>query len=204
MSSVTHALLLTHIETGDTNQASKLIQDHDMNVNVPDDSGNTLLHWAVSKNDEDMVKLLLIYGADMDVISKPATGGLSPLHLAARHNYFKIGQLLLAAGASVDILSVTCCTPLMEAAKQGQMHMVNVLIAAGANAMLVDENGFSSQYFAKKGGYMDIAEKLPKVSLDMWNHIKSQPDFKAKLEIMKSTAGGKKKKGGSKKKGKKK
>ena len=66
--------------------------------NITDESklNDTLLHWAVSFNHIDVVKLLLEYNADLNT---PNTEGHTPLHIACKHYNLEIIELLLLYGA---------------------------------------------------------------------------------------------------------
>ena len=66
--------------------------------NITDESklNDTLLHWAVSFNHIDVVKLLLEYNADLNA---PNTEGHTPLHIACKHYNLEIIELLLLYGA---------------------------------------------------------------------------------------------------------
>ena len=66
--------------------------------NITDESkvNDTLLHWAVSFNHIDVVKLLLEYNADLNA---PNTDGHTPLHIACKHYNLEIIELLLLYGA---------------------------------------------------------------------------------------------------------
>ena len=55
--------------------------DAGANVNAKDRSGATPLHWAVERDDLDIVKLLLTHGADADVANRQ-TDNHTPLTLA--------------------------------------------------------------------------------------------------------------------------
>lgn len=49
-------------------ELAKLFLDNGADVNVKDNFGQTLLHWAVMKNKVSSVRLLLEYNADINVM----------------------------------------------------------------------------------------------------------------------------------------
>ena len=66
--------------------------------------GNSALHWAVSRNDEPMARILLQNGA---AVNAQNNGGSTPLHTACAHGHARIVPLLLQHGANP--LLVDCC-----------------------------------------------------------------------------------------------
>src|SRR5438874_1552378 len=57
--------LLDAVRSGDRAAALKLIDQH-VNVNTPSADGTTALHWAVHRNDGDMVDRLVKAGANVN------------------------------------------------------------------------------------------------------------------------------------------
>lgn len=89
-------------------------------------TGETALHGAVTNKELDrgpIVRLLLDYGADPNVRTKPGvvsyafwrdarTRGETPLHRAAAYTSFEVIQMLLAAGADTTLRDVHGDSPL--------------------------------------------------------------------------------------------
>ncbi|KAL4813534.1 ankyrin repeat-containing domain protein [Aspergillus spinulosporus] len=67
---------------------------------VEPDMGQAALHWAVSDADASIVKLLIDYGADINLRSRY---GRTPLFLAVMDGFWDEARILLEAGADPDI-----------------------------------------------------------------------------------------------------
>lgn len=89
-----------------------------------------VLHFAIQKGYEDIVRMLLRY--DTNVNSRSADGS-TPLHDAARRGYTTMVQLLLDKGAEIEAATKSGETPLIAAARNFQAGAVRVLIDNGAN-----------------------------------------------------------------------
>ncbi len=70
-----------------------------VDVNKPDVSGRTPLHWAVDNNDIDMARLLLAYGADANAYTR---NGLSVLVYPVLRGQDPLKHLLYHHGAKLD------------------------------------------------------------------------------------------------------
>ncbi|HHL3493582.1 TPA: Dot/Icm T4SS effector AnkH/LegA3 [Legionella pneumophila] len=70
-----------------------------VDINKPDVTGRTPLHWAVDNNDLDMTKLLLTYGADPNAYTR---NGLCVLVYPVLRGQDAIKQLLYHHGAKLD------------------------------------------------------------------------------------------------------
>jgi hypothetical protein len=70
-----------------------------VDVNKPDVTGRTPLHWAVDNNDLEMTRLLLAYGADPNAYTR---NGLSVLVYPVLRGQDALKQLLYHHGAKLD------------------------------------------------------------------------------------------------------
>lgn len=100
-------------------------------VNTSDNDGVTALHWAAYKLNADLAKMLLTTGANVDSRN---TWGSTALHWAAsmREPNDVVG-MLLAAGVNVNCANAQGETALHCAAKHSNVHLVKILLAAGAD-----------------------------------------------------------------------
>ena len=78
--------------------AEKLIQ-RKVDINKPDVTGRTALHWAIDNNDIDMAKLLLTHGADANAYTR---AGLSVLVYPVLRGQDAMKQLLYQYHAKLD------------------------------------------------------------------------------------------------------
>jgi uncharacterized protein len=129
--SVSEALppLAEAIRDGRTEQVRLLLkQNVDVNEKGPD--GTTALHWAVERDDADLVAALLAAKADPNVAS---VFGVTPLALACRNGNAAIASRLVRATANPNTPGRTGETPLMTAARTGRPEVVRVLLEARAD-----------------------------------------------------------------------
>ncbi len=109
-----------------------LEQHADVSMREPD--GTTPLHWAVYRNDVDLVRRLIKAGAD---VSAANDYGATPLSEAAVVGNVDVLKALLDAGAAVDARNADGQTALMVIARTSNIEAAQLLIRRGAdvNAM---------------------------------------------------------------------
>uniref|UniRef100_A0A0D9VG43 Uncharacterized protein n=1 Tax=Leersia perrieri TaxID=77586 RepID=A0A0D9VG43_9ORYZ len=132
-----HAPLSYAVCAGFVHTVSYLL-DHGANSDKPGENGCTALHLAVEEGDCEMVKLLLMKGADVD----SSCSYVTPLHVAALKNQAGAMKILLDyhADAGADIKGVGTYTPLVVAAIEGLTDFYECLMEAGADPDVPDEN----------------------------------------------------------------
>ena len=92
MSAINQAVTSNHLET------VRLLLDHGVDPNLPDDISFTPLLFAFQK--PDITALLLERGANPRLRH---SSGTTTLHFAARGGDVAVANLLLEAGVSVDV-----------------------------------------------------------------------------------------------------
>nr|WP_253309384.1 ankyrin repeat domain-containing protein [Rickettsia endosymbiont of Ceutorhynchus assimilis] len=117
-----------------TEDIGKELEKH----NTQDENGLTLLHRAAGNNNKESVKLLLEYGAKVDVQSKD---GHTPLHYAAALGYVEIAEYLIDKGADVDAQDKAEYTPLYYALANDNKELAKLLIKHGADRSLIKDEG---------------------------------------------------------------
>ncbi|MDB4683902.1 ankyrin repeat domain-containing protein [bacterium] len=83
---------------GDFNLVSRFIANG-INVNVKDPYSRSAIYFAASNGHEDVVKLLLDYGADIKL--KDTINEWTPLHVAAASQTPQVVELLILSGADL-------------------------------------------------------------------------------------------------------
>lgn len=119
-------------------------------VRTPQDESPLML--ASLKGLSDLCAQLISKDAD---VNKP---GWTPLHYAATNGHLEIMRLLLENHAYIDAASPNRSTPLMMAAHYGTPAAVKLLLEAGADPLLKNDQGLSAIDFAQRANSQESAE----------------------------------------------
>ena len=115
------------------NLARVLHSDSGLTINQRDSQGRTPLSWAAARGDIDVVKLLMNFGADVNLTTYAAAG---PLSYAIGNRRLSVVKYLLDHGADIEQRCTRFQhTPLLHACNQvvEDEECVRLLIKAGAN-----------------------------------------------------------------------
>jgi ankyrin repeat protein len=116
------------------------------------------VHWAVHRNNLDMLNALLEAGAKPDGMTRY---GVAPLTLAAQNGSATMIERLLDAGVSPDTVSQEGQTALMTAARNGRVDAVRALLRRGAQVGLTESfRGQTALMFAAGEGNVAAAALL--------------------------------------------
>ena len=155
-----HALYLA-LRDGAPKAARALVDWPATKVDARNSHDETPLMMAALKGHLDMVKKLVERDAD---VNKP---GWAPLHYAATSGHLAVMELLLEHHAFIDAESPNGTTPLMMAAHYGTPAAVKLLLDAGADTTMKNQQGLSAIDFARRGNRTDAAELIAR-------HIRDQ------------------------------
>jgi ankyrin repeat protein len=122
--------LIQAAENADSASARQLLQDKSIDVNAAAADGTTALHWAVHRDDLEMVDLLIRAGANAKAANRY---GVQPLALAAENGNAVIIERLLKAGVDPDAAMPEGETALMTAARAGKVEALKMLLVHGAH-----------------------------------------------------------------------
>ena len=112
---------------------------------------------AMQDNQREVVNLLK-HKAD---VNAPQGDGATALHWAAYQNNVDLAQKLIHAGASVKAVTrLGAISPLLMACRNGSASMIDVLLAAGADANSPDEHGTTALMMAAASGNADAVRTL--------------------------------------------
>jgi serine/threonine protein kinase len=158
---------ITVIElSDDTEQTRSTPQNHQVIVTKGDNSKpifpshliGVSLYSVAEKGDVEAVKILLAFGADVNV--KDQNNGRTPMSYAAGNGHSDVVKLLLQAGAEVDLPDEDGRTPMSYAAKNGHSHLVTSLLQTGAKVDAKDLRQRTPISHAAWNGHSDVVKLL--------------------------------------------
>ncbi|MEM0459829.1 MAG: ankyrin repeat domain-containing protein [Thermofilaceae archaeon] len=116
------------------------------------------LHEAARKGDLQLVKKLVVKGAD---VNAKDLSGWTPLHYAAKEGHLEIVQFLVEKGASVNAEDISGWTPLHEAAYCGHLEIARFLAMRGANVNARENiDKATPLHYAAREGHLEVARLL--------------------------------------------
>src|SRR5215467_376021 len=127
--------LVDAVKSGDRSAALALLQQK-VNVNTPEADGTTALHWAVEKDDVDLVDRLIKAGANVNAKNDY---GSTPMSEAAINGDVAVLDKLLKAGADVESPNADGQTALMIIARTNNLEAARLLLNHGANVNAVEK-----------------------------------------------------------------
>lgn len=117
-------------------------------------NGDTAIMLAAYLEQKETVLRLIEAGAQVN------QQGWTALHYAAVVGHLDIVEMLIAHYAYIDAETPNKTTPLMLAARRGEMNVVKFLIAEGADISLKNMLGWTAYDFAVESEKRDIATLL--------------------------------------------
>jgi ankyrin repeat protein len=126
-------------------------------VNTANGAGKTAMHWVVSGDNTNKIRMLIAAGGQVDTADK---NGFSPLVWSVLQRQAGAAQVLIGANANVNASSSNGYTPLMWAVKNGDAEMVKILIAAGVDVEAPDMNGTAALVLAAGEGNAEIVKAI--------------------------------------------
>jgi len=160
----------------DYNESSLMCEAATMDdLNSTDHKGNTPLIWAASEGREDIIRLLVDSGANVNVQN---FDGVTPLHLAAERGDVDMVMCLIENGANVNIQSEEGATPVHIASVHGRLEVMKSLAAHGAHLELTDNSEETPLHYAVRGGHLEGVQFLVEkcgVELDCINEDEETP-----------------------------
>jgi ankyrin repeat protein len=105
------SLFFYSVSNSKASDVIKLLSDNEVHPNVRNPSGTTALHLACHHQCSNMAKILVHFGAALDLQEEAFVGKKAPIHLAVSRNNYDISKILLDAGADPNIKDAAGCTP---------------------------------------------------------------------------------------------
>jgi len=134
--------------------AVKVLLDHGANVNAKETWGDTTaLMWAVAEKHPAVSKLLIERGADLNAKTKfvPSTTG---------RGFEGTTPIEAKSGQKPEEHASGLLTPLMFAAREGDLESAKALVAAGADVNVINGDGKDALSLAIFSGNYDVASFL--------------------------------------------
>ena len=128
--------LIDAVRAGDIDAVRVIVAEQSTDVNGTEADGATALHWAVHRDDQALVTLLIGAGADVTATNRY---GVQPIALAAENGNAAILEALLDGGADANASLPGGETVLMTAARNGDAEAVRLLLVRGADPDARDE-----------------------------------------------------------------
>ncbi|KAM3866304.1 ankyrin repeat and SOCS box protein 10 [Diretmus argenteus] len=147
-------------------ECTKLLLSYGANANAVSEDGLMPLHMCTCPESLECAKYLLQYGAAIN--GRTLDEDDTPLHVAARNGLPDHTELYLRHGAAVDKRNKEGLTPLNAACSQPQevqdleryFKVCQLLLGAGANVGIVDQDRHSPLHMACKNVNADIVDLL--------------------------------------------
>jgi len=154
--------LIEAIENGNLKAAQSALRNGaDVNKVGERDSFRTPLMIAADEGKENLAKLLVEYGAD---VNAKDLGGDTALMWAANGGHLNVVEFLVEHGANVNAASPHYAnagsTALIYASERGHVTMVKYLIKHGANINAKNKNGDTALSIAEKNGHTEVTRIL--------------------------------------------
>ncbi len=183
-------------QIGDRATVARLLRDG-AGVDVPTADGTTALHWAIYRDDAELAALLIDAGADANAVNRNgatpltlacvnaspalverlldagadpnlAPAGEPPLLSCARTGRVGAVRALRARGAAVDATDRwRGQTPLMWAAAENHVAIMNVLLEGGADVNAASNGTFTALLFAVRQDARDATRLLIAAGADV-------------------------------------
>jgi ankyrin repeat protein len=127
------ALLGAVLADNDNLVVERILQQPQVNVNLPDEYGSTPMYFAMQQKKPALVRQLLAKGAKENPDNSGVDRTISFLHEACRQGMDGFVSEFLAAGADLEALDYDEFTPLGCAVDMKNVAMIQELLTAGAN-----------------------------------------------------------------------
>ena len=155
-------LLIEAVKSGDRAAVQAILQTAD--VNDPSVDGTTALHWAVHRDDAELVNVLIRAGANVKATNRY---GVAPLSLAAQNGNAWIIERLIAAGADANAALPGGESVLMTAARTGNSDAIKALLDHGADVNAKTPRGQTALMWAAAKNNADTVKLLVERGADI-------------------------------------
>ena len=167
----------------ESDEVISLLIENGANVDYVDKEGISIADYAVINGNENALRILLRYNADINTSSPDS--GFSPLLYSVLYDSFNMMNLLLSSGANIETvdndgnnaLHLLCMTNPLE--RSNQIEMAEVLLDKGINLDAYNKAQQTPLMLAIDSGNYEIAEFL----------IQNDANIALKVEVIIETCG---------------
>ncbi|KAF8795282.1 Ankyrin-3 like protein [Argiope bruennichi] len=133
--------------------ADLLMEEKEVNVNIPNCGEFTALHLAAAKGNEEFLNHCIKKGLKVNI---SGTTGLTALQIAVTCNQKHIVEHLLKNGAKIDVVSDEGYTAISAAIEQNNKELLKLLIDRNAKMSAEEEREY--MFTSVRNGHEDIVE----------------------------------------------
>ncbi|XP_062344258.1 integrin-linked protein kinase isoform X1 [Cinclus cinclus] len=130
--------IFTQCREGNAVAVRLWLDNTENDLNQGDDHGFSPLHWACREGRSNVVDMLIMRGARINVMNR---GDDTPLHLAASHGHRDIVQKLMQFKADINAVNEHGNTPLHYACFWGHEQVAEDLVGSGALVSIANKYG---------------------------------------------------------------
>ncbi|KAG8262043.1 hypothetical protein J6590_061774 [Homalodisca vitripennis] len=124
-----------------------LLLERGADVNIPDASLHTPLHYCCWGKNENILKLLLDRGSDIHFRDH---GKKTALHIAVTYGFITGVNMLIESGADLDVRDREGNTPLIFAVRMRNQPLIETLVSKGASLNIANNKGYTALHLAAK------------------------------------------------------
>lgn len=146
------------LKEGDVTQVQNMLSHDATLVHATDASGDTLLHLAVIRQNEYLVRYLAT-NVEMPV-NCTNSARMTPLHYAVCTGYLRLVTLMVNLGCSVHATDCSGRTPLHHAAMRSDSRCLDYLLGRGAYVNAADMAGDTALHYAARSAWLNGVRKL--------------------------------------------
>ncbi|UYV68527.1 hypothetical protein LAZ67_6000048, partial [Cordylochernes scorpioides] len=155
--------------------AVKELLESGADINKKSISGNSPLHLAASKGNQDLVQYLVEAGADVNSLNDSRQ---SPLHSAIIRRKLSTASYLIDAGADVNIKDIGNWVPLLYAITDWVQSELEIR----ENAAIYQEHKYLIRKFVEAGADVNISNSITTPFLKLFEEINDSELFRLFIE----------------------
>jgi Ankyrin repeats (3 copies)/Ankyrin repeat len=118
-------------------------------------NGETILHYAIYKGDDDLAEHMILAGADVNARDQTME---TPLYRAVNTDNYKLLKLLLDHGALIDLADQEGDTALHISCTDGDVCMIETLLAYGASVHAENRRGETPLHYSVYQGNLQVVK----------------------------------------------